>query len=160
MSDFKTLEGGLPADMTMLLRLIDSKFETMSAKMDGLQSSLDTMNKLHSRFDQRLDDHESRLQSIEQTMESRKVILAEYDDVKADVKATKDWMTIEQTTAKNAKAWVGAVWAVAGSAFTAIIGWIIVGYVGSLHPAPIEHREKTTIESVQTSPTPANTPSG
>ena len=125
----------IPSDMTMLLRLIDSKFETSNAKLDGLKQAIEGMTTLHKRFDERIDDHEGRLQTIEQTMESRKVMLVEYADLKLTVKANaenidrlQEWQTRETTTATNAKAWGGAVWGLIGSAVTGIVGWIIVSY--------------------------------
>ena len=130
------LERSTPGDMTMLLRLIDSKFETMSAKMDGLQQSLDTMNSLHKRFDARLDDHEARVQVIEQTMESRKVILKEYEDWKLKVDDNSDaitdlklWKSSVETTTTNAKSWGGAIWGVLGVPVGAFVTFLIGLYV-------------------------------
>jgi hypothetical protein len=56
----------LPPDMAMLLRLIDSKFETQSAKLDGLHSTLSAMGDRFASTDRRLDDHETRIKNVEQ----------------------------------------------------------------------------------------------
>ena len=56
----------MPTDMAMLLRLIDAKFETSNAKLDGLQSTLTAMGERFASTDRRLDDHETRIKHVEE----------------------------------------------------------------------------------------------
>ena len=43
----------VPADQAMLLRLIDAKFETSNAKLDGISATLLTMSERFVHYDKR-----------------------------------------------------------------------------------------------------------
>jgi hypothetical protein len=122
---------GIPSDMQMLLRLIDSKFETHGAKLDGLQNTLIAFTDRFSRYDQKFDDHEMRLQQAEGILKAREVMLIEYQDVKGDVAKLRTWMTEEEAKGENMTLWTKVLWAIGGPAITAVVGWLIVSYVHS-----------------------------
>jgi hypothetical protein len=145
----------IPADQEMLLRLIDSKFETSNAKLDGISATLQVMTDRFDHYDDRFSDHEKRIADIEGQMTARKVLVADYDAHKllvathgSDIVALQKWQTEEQTTNRNASRWGGYIWGACGSAVTAIIGWIIVSYVNATASPPVQPVRQ--IEHVQT----------
>jgi hypothetical protein len=141
-----------PTDMMMMLRLIDSKFETMTAKIDGLQSTLTALSDRFVRYDEKFDTHEQRLQAIEGQLEARKLMIVEYQAVKDDVDDLLDWKISEQTTSKNALSWGAIAWDAAKPLVVALLTWLAAIYYSHAQLGAVEHREKTTVESVSTAP--------
>jgi hypothetical protein len=84
----------VPVDMTMLLRLLDSKMETQSAKfdvqsakLDGIQTSMTTMAARFDAQDRRLDDHAGQLAYIGGVLKQRELQVREFEDLKVTVAA-------------------------------------------------------------------------
>lgn len=67
----------------MLLRLIDSKFETLSTKVDGVATSLNSLAlsvaQITARYDGVLSDHDHRIGSIEHVMAQRALQVTEFE---------------------------------------------------------------------------------
>lgn len=122
------LDPTLTADQAMLLRLIDAKFETTNAKLEGIAATLTAMGERFGHYDKRFDDHEHRIGEIESQMTARQILITDYHGTKARVDKVQDrlddlerWQTEEQTTSRNAGKWAGVIWGFCGSGITALL---------------------------------------
>lgn len=126
----------------MLLRLIDAKFETSNAKLDGISATLTAMNDRFGVYDKRFEDHEHRISQAEQMMAQRALQVADYEATKRRVEAQgnqiaglEQWQTAEQTTTANARSWGSAVWAVIGGGVTTGLMFVATLYFQAQPPA-------------------------
>jgi hypothetical protein len=129
------VDPSIPADQAMLLRVIDAKFETSNAKLDGISSTLAAMNERFGLYDKRFDDHEHRLAEMEGHMKARELQVKDFEDTKATLKeygksifVLEKWQTEEQTTSRNASSWGKAAWGVCGSGITALVGFLLLQF--------------------------------
>lgn len=150
------LDSNIPADQAMLLRLIDSKFETTNTKIEGIAATLQIMNDRFGHYDKRFDDHDHRLGEIESQMVARKLLVDDYNAQKVVIKENQDsicalekWQTEEQTTTRNASKWGSAVWTLVGSAATAILGWLIVSYVNATASPSVQVQHSPAVHQVE-----------
>lgn len=121
-----TVDPSIPADQAMLLRLIDSKFETTNTKIEGIASTLQVMSDRFGLYDKRFDNHEHRLGDMEAQMLARKLLIDDFNAQKLIIRGNSDaitvlekWQTEEQTTTRNASKWASVLWGLIGSGVTA-----------------------------------------
>lgn len=154
MSDPFNPTGSNTAEQTMLLRLIDAKFETLNTKVDGVGSSVKALSEavaqITVRFDSHIADHEHRLASIESVMAQRALQVREFEDLKKTVATIDNWKTEEQTTSRNAGKWGGAIWGACGSGVTAGLIFLATAYFQAQPPAKIDagahHGSQITVQ--------------
>ncbi len=152
------VDPSIPADQAMLLRVIDAKFETSNAKLDGISATLTVMNDRFSHYDKRFEHVEHTVAEHAAKLAARDLQVVDFMDQKkliqinsSAIVALEKWQTEEQTTTRNASRWGGAVWTLVGSAVTAILGWLIVSYVQAtstptvqVHPQTVHQVESGT----------------
>lgn len=150
----------IPADQAMLLRLIDAKFETSNAKLDGISATLTVMNDRFGVYDKRFEDHEHRISAAEQMMAQRALQVADYEATKRRVEgqanqisALEQWQTAEKTTADNVKSWGRGVWAVIGGGVTTGLMFVATLYFQAQPPATVH--PNVQINHPAASPTPS-----
>ena len=132
------VDSSIPADQAMLLRVIDAKFETSNAKLDGISATLTVMNDRFSHYDKRFEHVEHTVAEHASKLAARDLQVIDFMDQKkliqinsSAIVALEKWQTEEQTTTRNASKWGSAVWTLVGSAVTAIGGWLLVSYVNA-----------------------------
>lgn len=153
-----TVDPSIPADQAMLLRLIDSKFETTNTKIEGIASTLQVMNDRFGLYDKRFDNHEHRLGDMEAQMLARKLLVDDFNAQKLIIRGNSDaitvlekWQTEEQTTTRNASKWGSALWGLVGSGVTAGVLFLTSLFFQS-QPAAVpasQHWETTTHTQTQ-----------
>lgn len=129
------IDPSTPADQAMLLRLIDAKFETTNAKLEGIAATLTAMGERFGHYDKRFDDHEHRLGDIESQMAARELLITDYHGTKTKLDKVEDrtvdletWRTEEKTTAANAGKWGSFIWGAFGSGITALLMFLATMY--------------------------------
>lgn len=141
------VDSSIPSDQAMLLRVIDAKFETSNAKLDGISATLTVMNDRFSHYDKRFEHVEHTVAEHAAKLAARDLQVVDFNDQKkliqinhSAIVALEKWQTEEQTTTRNASKWGGVVWTLVGSSVTAILGWLILNYVNATStPQPVQH---------------------
>jgi hypothetical protein len=150
------VDSSIPSDQAMLLRVIDAKFETSNAKLDGISATLTVMNDRFSHYDKRFENVEHTVADHAAKLAARDLQVIDFVDQKkliavntSAIIALEKWQTEEQTTTRNASKWGGAVWTLVGSAVTAILGWLIVSYVNATATPTVQVQPPQTVHQVE-----------
>lgn len=149
------IDSSIPADQAMLLRIIDAKFETSNAKLDGISATLTVMNDRFSHYDKRFEHVEHTVADHAAKLAARDLQVVDFIDQKkliavntSAIIALEKWQTEEQTTTRNASKWGSAVWTLIGAVITSMLGWLIVSYVNATaSPAPQPHSQ--TVQQIE-----------
>lgn len=151
------LDPHLPPDQAMLLRLIDSKFETTNTKIEGIASTLQVMNDRFGLYDKRFDNHEHRLGDMEAQMLARKLLVDDFNAQKLIIRGNSDaitvlekWQTEEQTTTRNASKWGSALWGLVGSGVTAAVLFVASMFFQNQPPVGQTQHQAETITHAET----------
>ena len=153
------IDSNIPADQQMLLRLIDAKFDTTNAKLEGIASTLTVMNDRFGRYDKKFSEHDARLSIIEGDLKVRQLQVADYERTKmhvekidSDIGDLRRWQTEEVTTSRNASRWGGFAWSVVGSGVTALVIFLAAQFLDSKKQPShsVQATELHKLESVTT----------
>lgn len=149
------VDPSIPADQAMLLRIIDAKFETSNAKLDGISATLTVMNDRFSHYDKRFEHVEHTVADHAAKLAARDLQVVDFNDQKkliqintSAIVALEKWQTEEQTTTRNASKWGSAVWTLIGAVVTSMVGWLVVSYVyATTTPQTVQHPQ--TVHQVE-----------
>lgn len=135
-------DGAIPSDMWGSLLRIEGSTARTEAKVDALTTEIRDVKA-------QVADHEHRISPIEAEMAARKLQVAEFGTLKKTVAAIDSWKTSEETTTRNAKSWVGALWGVFGGGFVSAVTFFAASYWQAQPPVNAPVTTHVTMPQVQ-----------
>lgn len=112
----------LPTDMWHILLRLDTASARLEPKVDAVAADI-------TRIGNKLDHHETRIQSIEASLAVSVLKMMKIDEQEKAIDALKEWQTKTLATVQATRTMMGVITTLFGAQIVGVIGFIAKSYM-------------------------------